>query len=213
MPERGRPRPARGRCASVGPLALCTLLALGAPAAAGALGPAASWRQDAPAAAVAEAFSAGRLGRALELTAELADPLLAAEWRFHVLYSGGDLPAALAAAEAGLAREPEHPALLENAARCALALGDGSRARRHAEALASVAADPAVRARAEDLLVEARSAALREEQTRTGLARARAVASALGVAAALLMLGFARRPPARRQKRAAAGEREARRPP
>lgn len=189
MSERARSGNGRGRRPGVGPLALGALLALAAPA------PAAAWRQEAPAAAVAEAFSAGRLGRALELTAALGDPLLAAEWRFHVLYSGGDLPGALEAAEAGLALSPEHPALLENAARCALALGDGSRAGRRAELLATVARDPAVRARAEDLLAEARAAVEREQRARTGLVRARAVASALGAAAALLMVGFARRAP------------------
>ena len=139
---------------------------------------------------VRAAFEAGELGRALELAGTLPEAALGAEWRFHVLYHGGDLTGALLAAEAGLAAAPDHPRLLENAARCALALGLGERAAAHvARWLATPALAEAERDRAHDLAAQASALSEREQQLRAGAARARAVTLALaGVLAAAFWL-------------------------
>lgn len=185
MPERpGRRGPA---------LALAALLSSAATAPCqAATGTPGRW-QDGPAAQVEEAFSAGRLGMALELAEGIEDPLLAAEWRFHVLYHGGDLPGALAAVEEGLAGHPDSPSLLENGARCALTLGDARRARSHAERLAQTAQDPDVLARANFLLGGTELLLEREDRARAGLLRARAVTGLLAALAAGLLFGLARR--------------------
>jgi hypothetical protein len=134
------------------------------------------------------AYEAGELAHALELARALPDPALSAEWRFHVLYHGGDLTGALLAAESGLAGAPEHPRLLENAARCALALGLGGRAAAHVarwRGLTDLDGPELLRARElgakADVLVE------RERAARSAEARARAVAFSLAVAFALAL--------------------------
>lgn len=72
-----------------------------------------------------EAFADGRYDLALDAIEGLADPVLAAQWRFQVLHAAGDYPGALHAARAGLERAPTNLALLQNAANCALTLGEG----------------------------------------------------------------------------------------
>ena len=142
---------------------------------------------------VRAAFEAGELGRALELAGTLPEAALAAEWRFHVLYHGGDLTGALLAAEAGLASAPDHPRLLENAARCALTLGLGERAAAHvARWLATPALDGAERARAQDLAAEAAALSERERELRAGTSRARAATLTLAgaLAAAFWLVGL-----------------------
>lgn len=143
----------------------------------------------------AAAFEAGELGRALELADEIEDPGLAAEWRFHVLHSGGDLQGALAAARAGLERAPENAALLENGARCALALGLGATAQRLAEALVEAASEGSLetarRARELARLAAERAALEGRAERAAGLARA----TALGLFALCLgLLAWLARP-------------------
>ena len=77
---------------------------------------------------VAALFAAGRMGDAFDATEGIEDPTLRAEWRFHLLYTAGDFPGALAAARAGLEGAPDHAGLLANATRCGSLLGLGQEA-------------------------------------------------------------------------------------
>jgi hypothetical protein len=145
---------------------------------------------------VRKPFEAGRFAEALEAASALDDPLLRAEWRFHVLYTAGDLPGALDAAMEGLQSQPASPALLVNATQCALELGFAERAAPLAERLSEVAGDPAQRSRAAALLDQARALAARREAAERALARAKAVAL-LGLAVSLVSLAFFARGAAR----------------
>lgn len=73
-----------------------------------------------------EAFADGRYDLALDAIEGLADPVLAAQWRFQVLHAAGDYPGALHAARTGVRLAPTNLALLQNAANCALTLGEGA---------------------------------------------------------------------------------------
>lgn len=73
-----------------------------------------------------EAFADGRYDLALDAIDGLSDPVLAAQWRFQVLHAAGDYPGALHAARTGLDHAPKNLALLQNAANCALTLGEGA---------------------------------------------------------------------------------------
>jgi predicted Zn-dependent protease len=141
---------------------------------------------------VRKPFEAGRFAEALEAASALEDPLLRAEWRFHVLYTAGDLPGALEAAMEGLRSQPGNPALLVNATQCALELGFAERAAPLAERLSEVASDPAQRSRAAALLDQSRALLSRRESAERALARAKGVAL-LGLAVSLASLAlFAR---------------------
>ncbi len=74
---------------------------------------------------VAAQFERGRYDLALNETRFIASPQLRAEWRFHVLYNAGNLPAALDEALAGLEVAPQSLDLARNAVLCALTLGLG----------------------------------------------------------------------------------------
>jgi len=87
---------------------------------------------------VRELSDTGRYGAALAATEGIADPGLRAEWRFHLLYAGGDLPGALGAAREGLDAAPWNPGLLSNAAHCATVLGLGAEALDFARRLAAL---------------------------------------------------------------------------
>jgi hypothetical protein len=81
--------------------------------------------QDAAAEEVAALFESGRYDLALNETSFIESPQLRAEWRFHVLYNAGNLPAALDEALAGLDAAPQSLDLARNAVLCALTLGLG----------------------------------------------------------------------------------------
>jgi hypothetical protein len=151
-------------------------------------------QSDDPATEASAHLAAGRYGAALESAGRVGEPGLAAEWSFHVLNAGGDLPGALAAAEVGLAAVPDNPRLLENAARTAHSLGLGREARGHAERLTTLAGlDRTTLERARTLLSEAEALERREDTGRRGVARARATAVLLLVAALAGLLFLARR--------------------
>ena len=140
---------------------------------------------------VVAALASGEYGTALELSTEL-EAELASEWGFHIRYGGGDLAGALRAALGGLERFPTNPRLLENATRCALALGLGERALALALRLEDLdGLDGPTRVRAEELVATATLAADREARARAGVARARWVSAALAAvcACALAWLG------------------------
>ena len=85
---------------------------------------------------VATLFASGAYGEAYARCEGIEDAALRAEWRFHLLYTGGDLPGALGAARSGLEAVPGHRGLLANAARCATLLGLGREALEWSELLA-----------------------------------------------------------------------------
>ena len=149
-------------------------------------------RAQDPAAEVRAAFEAGRLDRALELTEELADRSLAAEWRFHVLHRGGDLPGALAAVRAAEETFPANPRLLENGARCALALGLGDVAHEQVRRLLALPLEGDARERVQELEAQALELVAREREALAGVARARAVTLALALAAGAALWTLAR---------------------
>jgi len=141
-------------------------------------------------------FEAGRYAEALEAASALEDPSLRGEWRFHVLYTAGDLPGALEAALEGLRSQPRHAALLVNATLCALELGSAELAVALAERLSDAAEDPARRTRAAELLEQARSLAERRRAAERARGKAKGVAL-LGLAASLGSLAFLARSAAR----------------
>ena len=132
----------------------------------------------------------GRYGEALRAAERMIDPGARAEWRFHVLYTGGDLPGAFAAAREGLAADPDHPRLLENAARAATNLGLGHEAASLARRLAGLEGLDAESAeRARGLLEEAEGIEDLERRGRAGVRRARLVAL-MALGGAVLGLGL-----------------------
>jgi hypothetical protein len=151
-----------------------------------------------PAAEATAQMAAGRYDLALEEVERIPDARTRAEWRFHVLSTGGDLPGALASARAGLAEHPESAWLLENAARAAVSLGLGREAVELCArllALEGLEAETAERGRA--LRAEAQAVLDLERRGARGVSRARAVSlAALGLAALVLVLGGRRLPPA-----------------
>jgi hypothetical protein len=82
-------------------------------------------QQEPAAQEVASLFERGRYDLALSETRFIESPQLRAEWRFHVLYNAGNLPAALDEAIAGLDAAPQGLDLARNAVLCALTLGLG----------------------------------------------------------------------------------------
>jgi hypothetical protein len=82
-------------------------------------------QQEPAAQEVASLFERGRYDLALSETRFIESPQLRAEWRFHVLYNAGNLPAALDEAIAGLDAAPQSLDLARNAVLCALTLGLG----------------------------------------------------------------------------------------
>lgn len=154
-------------------LAACALVCLGASAAN------ADTRDE-----VSTLFADGQLGEAFAATAGIDDAALRAEWRFHLLYTGGDLPGALGAARAGLEHAPDHAGLLANAVRCATLLGLGDEALSLAEHLAQLAGPPEETAeqranrleQVQGLVEQARAVAELEAEGAAGQRRALAVA-------------------------------------
>lgn len=151
---------------------------------------------------VAEAFAEGRYDLALEAADGLSDPVLAAEWRFQVLHSSGDLSGALAAARAGLVLAPAHPRLTQNAANVALTLGEGALALQFCEGwqrALEATADEGQRSAGFERLARYRANANEllalDAAARTATERARAAALVL-LAAALLALWRLARPAA-----------------
>ena len=151
-------------------------------------------------------FQAGRYGAALELTQDIEDAALRAEWRFQLLNTGGDLPGALEAALEGLRAAPQHLGLLQNALVCALTLGHAELSRalcaRWKAAIEAQLDDPARRAaaleRQASLQAVADEAARRELALSRATARARVGALSALAAALLALLGLAwRATPAR----------------
>ena len=144
---------------------------------------------------VAALFAEARYGAAYELTAGIDDPGLAAEWRFHLLFTGGDLPGALAAARAGLEGAPDHAGLLANAVHVATLLGLGQEALGWSEQLAALPAPEgetaeqraAREARTGNLVAAARRVSDLEAAGEAGRRRAWRVATG-GLAGALLAL-------------------------
>jgi hypothetical protein len=153
---------------------------------------------------VREALDRGRLDQALARTADISDASLREQWRFHVLYSGGDLSSALVTS---LAATREHPAdreLLGNAAIAATALGQGALAddlcRRWRAAIEAQTPEPEQRSallrKVEQVAAQAREAAQVDAaaQGALGAARTAAIAMLSLCCAALVALARWRRP-------------------
>lgn len=143
------------------------------------------------AARLQELYAQTRFGEALDETARLSDPVLAAEWRTYLFLAGGDYPAALRAAREGLRSSPGHRGLLSNAVHAALTLGLAEEAMRLVEALegaldeAGAAAGGEERERVQRLREAARAQRRLELEGRASLLRARVVV----VATLALVLG------------------------
>jgi hypothetical protein len=172
-------------------------------------GPAASRGLAAAQEAVQEPYARGDLGAALEAARGLEDPILRAEWAFHLLHRGGDLPGALQAAREGLEHAPSHAGLLKNAAVGALGLSRGPLALElthrlvHDADLSALGPDQAqaFRERALELEHQAQELVALDRRAELGQRRARwTVAALAGLCLALLTwMGLARsgraRPP------------------
>jgi hypothetical protein len=149
---------------------------------------------------VRELHAAGRYGEALELTQRIGAADLRAEWRFQLLNDGGDLPAALEAAEEGLCVAPTHRGLLQNATVCAVTLGIAERSavlcERWRAAVEAEVTEPGERAAALEATERMRGEVARLKERDSALLRAGrrayAIAGALLAAAiaALLWLGW-----------------------
>lgn len=134
---------------------------------------------------VSELVQAREFGQALAACDAITDPLLRAEWRFHVLYGGGDLDAALLAALDGLEHAPAHAGLSQNALVCALKLRRPDVAERVGDQLvAHGSAIPATLAGEIERMLELERSAAR----RTLRSRAVVLASSMLAVAALLAL-------------------------
>jgi hypothetical protein len=153
---------------------------------------------------VEESYAAGRYDRAFVALESLEDPALRAEWRYHLLHSGGDLTGALAAALDGLAVAPDSLRLLQGASECAVTLGLGQRALGVCDRWRSAAqriADEPARAAALESVARCESSARVQLATSStadaALRRARIVSLAGLAIACAAMAGFARRPASR----------------
>jgi hypothetical protein len=136
---------------------------------------------------VREFLEAREPGKALIACDLIATASLRAEWRFHVLYSNGDLAAALDAALEGLEHVPTHERLGRNALVCALRL---RRADTAARIRARLSATPPELAEDLDLLQAI------EDSSERCTSRARIVALAGLLASAVAVVVFATRAPA-----------------
>jgi hypothetical protein len=156
-------------------------------------------------------YAQARYGEALDEAGRLADGVLAAEWRCYLYLAGGDYPAALHAALAGLSLQPDHRGLLVNAVTCALTLGLAEVASQRADELvqavrsAGAGAAPAEVERAGRLAEAARELAQLEAAGTRGLALARSVVVALIAVVVGAMLLLARRPASARRPPISAG--------
>jgi hypothetical protein len=137
---------------------------------------------------VRELLGAHELGRALVACDAITDPVLRAEWRFAVLYAGGDLSGALDAALAGLGHSPGQAGLAHNALICSLRLRAAEVA---SKVRAQLPATPAELAPDLDRLAELERSAVGRTQ------RARGVVLTMLLASAFAIVAFARRPTAR----------------
>ncbi len=136
-----------------------------------------------------ELAAQGRLVAALEAADREPDSLRRAQARVYVLYRGRDFLGALAAARAGLQREPTDAWLLERAAACGLALRAPDIAREYAERLLEVPASGPLRDAAAAHVAAAEELERLDGLVAQGVRRARSTALAL-VALALAVLVF-----------------------
>lgn len=137
-----------------------------------------------------EALGRARYSEALQLTGDLEDPALAAEWRSYLFGLAGDVPGALREARRGLEQAPGHAGLLTQALNASLTLGLAQSASDLSQRLVStVQHDPALAERALELQGLARELAGREALAERSVARSRAVALA-GLLGALLALAL-----------------------
>ncbi len=149
---------------------------------------------------IAELFAKGRYDLALEASESITDSVLAAEWRFQILHAAGDFPGALAAARAGLVRDPDNLRLYQNAATVALTLGDGAAAgelcerwRGSIERSGSAETRASDLARVERFRRDAQGLQSLDAQAETAADRARWVSLALLAGALAALLRLARR--------------------
>ena len=153
---------------------------------------------------VRAALDSGRLDTALARTAEIEDASLREQWRFHVLYSGGDLSSALAGSLAAVHEHPADRELLGNAALVATTLGQGALAddlcRRWRAAIEAQTPEPEQRSallrKVDEVAAQAREAAQVDAaaQGALGAARTAAIAMLALCCAALVALARWRRP-------------------
>jgi hypothetical protein len=151
-------------------------------------------------AAVREAIDRGRLDQALARAAEIEDASVREQWRFHVLYSGGDLSSALADSLAAVREHPADRELLGNAAIAATALGQGALAdelcARWRAAIEAQTSDPeqrtALLGKAREVAAQAHDAAGVDAAAQRALGSARAAALALLALSCAALLALAR---------------------
>ncbi len=149
---------------------------------------------------IAELFAKSRYDLALEATHEMSDSVLAAEWRVQILDAAGDFPGALAAARAGLARDPDNLRLYQNGANLALTLGDGvaaselcERWRGAIERVGPAEQRPSDLARVERFERDAAQLLSLEQQAQAATTRARWISLALLAASLAALVRLMRR--------------------
>jgi len=132
--------------------------------------------------------------------AEIEDPSVREQWRFHVLYSAGDLSSALSSSLAAVSERPADRELLGNAAIAATALGQGALAddlcRRWRAAIEAQTSEPEQRAallrKADEVAVQAGEAARVDAAAQSALGAARAAALALLASSCAALAALAR---------------------
>jgi hypothetical protein len=167
---------------------------------ASALALASSGAAQDPVASVREAYDRGRLDQALERVAAIEDPSLREQWKFHVLFAGGDLISALESSLSAVREHPQDAALLGNAATVATTLGQGALAdnlcRRWRAAIDAQALDDAQKApmlaRAGEIGAQAREAADVDAASQRALRAARIASVALLAASCVALAALTR---------------------